>query len=510
MLLSNSQQIREADQTMIGDLGFPGLILMETAGRRAAEEILKRFPDHDRVVILCGPGNNGGDGFVIARYLKLAGTQVELCLSHLPNRSKGDAGEALKALSGSGISMRPWTGAESLAADVLLIDALLGTGIQDEVRGKIKEMIAAHVDHPGPVIAIDLPSGLNADTGHALNQVIPADLTLTFQLPKICHYVTPAADSCGEVVVLDIGIWPEVIGGLGIQREVITGEWVRAQLGERLRSGHKGTFGHAALVGGSRQYAGAIALSGHAALHVGAGLSTVIGPKAVRTACSAMGPEVICRTVKGDEMSGEMWEQANVMGKLGAIGVGPGLGHTAVTEGFLKAFLEQVDQALVIDADALNILATLPEWWKRVPKGSVLTPHPGEMRRLCGREDVNDFRLECAEELAEKSGCTVLLKGAGTIVAFGEGRSMVNPTGNEGMATGGSGDVLTGAIVGFMAQGHSPEIAASTAAFVHGLAGDRAKSIYGSHGVTAGRILEQLGPAILQIIQEKEPKHQSI
>lgn len=510
MLLASSQQIREADRIMIEDLGFPGLLLMETAGRKSAEAILERHADLDRVVILCGPGNNGGDGLVIARYLKLAGKTVELILSHPPERYGGDAAVNFAGLNGSGIPWRIWDGSMPNTNKALLVDALLGTGIKAGLRGPIQEMVASFRDFSGPVLAVDLPSGLDADTGHAFNPVIPADFTLTFQTAKVCHWVGPAADACGEVVVADIGIWPEVVGQLGIERGLITGNWVRQAMSRRPRSGHKGTFGHALLLGGSRAYAGAIALSGHSALHVGAGLSTVFGPQAAREASLAMGPEVICHVTEGDWLGGGDVEAWKEMAKGKSIGMGPGMGQDAETKRFLMAALGCLDAPVVLDADALNLLSGEKEWWNRIPKGSVLTPHPGEMKRLTGRGDVNDFRMEATEELAEQTGCVVVLKGAGTIVALGKGKSMVNPSGNEGMATGGSGDVLTGAVTGFMAQGYSPATAATMGVYVHGLAGDLAKAKYGSHGVTAGRILQELGPAIQQIINQEEPKYKTI
>ena len=510
MRISNAQQIREADRRMIEDLGFPGIFLMETAGRKAAELILSEFPHENQFHILCGPGNNGGDGLVIARYLKLAGKEPFITFSTDPSSYTGDAALAFQGLGGSGVPWEVWSKGFKGRTDSALIDALLGTGIKSALRGSVKEMIEACQGHPGPVIAVDLPSGLDADSGRPSNSVLSAQLSITFQLPKVCHWVTPAAESCGRIAVLDIGIWPEVIASLDIRRFLINGDWSRQQLKKRPDSGHKGTFGHALLIGGSSQFAGAIAMSAQAALHAGAGLSSLFAPEAVRQASLAMGPEVMCWAAAGEELGqGDLETIADLLeGKT--LGIGPGMGQGKATKAFLLGLLEKVGAPIVLDADALNLLAQVPAWWERLPAGSVLTPHPGEMKRLANRTDVNEHRLESAEELAQKTACTVVLKGAGTIVASPDGRSFVNPTGNQGMATGGAGDVLTGLITGLLAQGHGPTESAAMGVYIHGLAGDLAAAKYGNHGLTAGRILNEIGPAIKDILDHQEPKIKAI
>ncbi len=511
MYIATSDQIREVDQRMIEGLGFPGLLLMETAGRKSAEYILQRFPQFQNVVILVGPGNNGGDGLVIARYLGLAGKNVTVLLAKKGEAFKGDAAENFKALNGAGVEIELWN-EQQIKPDRLVVDALLGTGVKDKLRGPIAAMVEACRLHAGPIVAIDLPSGLNASTGQVINEPARATCTITFQCAKVCQLVTPAANYCGDLVIADIGIWDHVMDNLGFSRRITTADHCRRVLGMRPRDGHKGTFGHALLVGGSSRYAGALALSAHAAVHVGAGLVSALAPEAVRQASLAMGPEVIVQGLEGEELTPLHLTESQhfITGKT--LGIGPGMGQSGATQNFLLGLLRQLSGPVVLDADALNILAAMPSAWEFVPKHSILTPHPGEMRRLIGRNQINDFRLEMTEFLADDRDCILVLKGQGTIVAAPRGDTYVNPTGNPGMGTGGSGDVLTGAVVGLLAQGLSPLDAAAVGVYVHGLAGDRAARRYGEAGVTASRIMMELGPALQDILQDNftEPNYQQI
>ena len=491
---------------MIEDLDLPGVLLMEEAGRKSAEWILARYADHKDFLILAGPGNNGGDGFVIARYLDRAGKSVEVIQSHTEDRYQGDAAINLKALKGASVNVRVWEGEVSANGATVVIDALLGTGVNSELRGTILEMIDHFRDHSGPMVAIDMPSGMLADSGQLKSTPLKADHTLTFQLPKVCHGVYPAADFCGEVVVIDIGIWPSVVSGLGIQRSWLDGNVARSFLENRPRptEGHKGTFGHALLIGGSSRYPGAIALSAHAALHIGAGLSTAVAPESSRSAIFGLGPEAIFQPISGEWITPSHLDAVCEWSQGKAVGIGPGWStHPEVLE-FFKQYLAQLDRPVVLDADALNLLAEA-QCWDLVPAGSVITPHPGEMRRLLGTSEKTFGRIEEAEALARERNLVVVLKGAGTIVATPD-HTWVNTTGNSGMGTGGAGDVLTGAITGLMAQGFSSDTAAALGVYLHGLAGDLAAEKFAENGVTASRIMEHLGPAMVKLVQHLEPK----
>jgi hydroxyethylthiazole kinase-like uncharacterized protein yjeF len=504
MLLASAAQIREADRVMIEDLGYPGLLLMESAGRLSAEQLLLRFPAAS-FCILAGPGNNGGDGLVIARYLAAAGRSVQVLLSHPARQYKGDAALAWAALNGAGIAVyEPEVGLGILGKcppDTIIIDALLGTGASGPLRGSIADLIAAARQTGLPVVAIDLPSGLDADTGFCLNETLEAVLTLTFQTYKPCHVVYPAAAHCGEVQVLDIGIWPAVMDKLNIHRRVTDTTQLRAWHTPRQPEGHKGSHGHALLIGGSRAYAGAAALAAHAALRVGAGLCSAWVPEAARVAVHALGPEVMVRATPGDTLDAAALDHlADTLKGKDAIAVGPGLGQGADQFAFLQGLLAACSTPLVLDADALNLLAAHPGLWPLVPPGSILTPHPGEMRRLDPACDPVHRRLEAAEAFVQRHGVILVLKGAGTVIALPDGRTWVNPTGNPGMGKGGSGDVLTGVLLGLLAQGYAPEVAAVMGVFLHGHAGDLAVLTTGLEGLLASDLLNALPRAFLSIL----------
>lgn len=503
MLLASAAQIREADRTMIADLAYPGILLMESAGRLSAEWILQRYPVLSHC-ILAGPGNNGGDGLVIARYLAAAGRQVQVLLSHPLDHYQGDAALARNALLGAGVPIiGPDEALDALRKcppTTLIIDALLGTGASGPLRGKVADLIAAARQTGHPVVAIDLPSGLDADTGACPNETLSAQLTLTFQTYKPCHVVFPAAARCGEVQVLDIGIWPHVLARLGIHRRVTTPDDIRAWHRPRRLEGHKGSHGHALLIGGCRQYAGAAGLSAIAALRAGAGLCTAFVPTSVRDAIYANGPDVIVQATPGDHLNGSDVAQAitALVGKQ-AVAIGPGMGAGTGQRDFLAGLLPACQVPLVLDADALNLLATHPELWPLVPPGSILTPHPGEMRRLDPSCDPVNHRLEAAEAFAQRHRVILVLKGAGTVVALPDGRTWVNTTGNPGMGKGGSGDVLTGVILGLLAQGYAPEVAAVMGTYLHGLAGDISVQETGPEGFLASDLLLALTRAFTSI-----------
>ncbi|MEM7368246.1 MAG: NAD(P)H-hydrate dehydratase [Bacteroidota bacterium] len=495
MRLSNAAQIREADRIQIEDRHLPGILLMEQAGRLAADRILEYAPDQHSYFILAGPGNNGGDGLVIARYLYLAGKEAQVLLSHPGERYQGDALINYRILAELPVPMLQYE-EESLDDMIrsfdhqpILIDALLGTGIQSVLRPPVSQLIEDIRTFSLHTIAIDLPSGLSASTGESINSPLRADLTLTFQLPKVCHHITPASLLCGKVEVIDIGIWPEVIQQLGIQRYLLTEDWLQAQHKPASLDAHKGTMGHLLSIGGSRNMAGAIALCGYASLKSGVGLSTVLTPGSCRSIVLGLAPELMCISsgdmyaAKLDAKSLDLFDQYLVNKQ--AVVIGPGLGTHPDTAALLEAILPRIQVPLVLDADALNLLSQHPAWWNMLPDSTILTPHPGEMRRLVELESIHRRRLEIAERLAQDRQVIVVLKGAGTIVALPDGTSYVNTSGNPGMATAGSGDVLTGIIGSCLAQGYSAGIAAAMAVYLHGKSGDLAAANSGMASLTA-------------------------
>jgi len=505
MLLAETSQIRDASRRMIDGLGFPGYILMETAGRKAAETILSEYASSLAALVLVGSGNNGGDGLVVSRYLRLAGWKVDILLVKGPDAFQGDAQIAWQSLNGSGINIHRWPELPKVQGDhVVLVDALLGTGFEGPMSNPYLAIVDAFQGHPNPVVAIDLPSGMDASSGHCDSQVLKADLTCTFQLPKICHRVYPAAEQCGKVVVLDIGIWPEVLESLKVNRHVtetsVFADWIEP----REAQAHKGTMGHVLSLGGSKAYAGAISLTAHAALKVGAGLSTVMCPEICREAIHALGPEVMMVGFDDEElgMRATQLTKEKLKGKS-SVAAGPGMGIGTQQKEFLEQFLRAVEVPLLLDADALNLLALHPELWEWVPQGTIITPHPGEMARLQASPDPMKFRLEAAEKLAKHRKVIVVLKGAGTIVSSPEGETYVNPTGNPGMATGGSGDVLAGMIAGLMTQ-LPPFKAAVAGVYLHGLAGDLFAEEFGPETLIASDLLRYLPKAFQLVLHHSD------
>ncbi|WNJ18487.1 NAD(P)H-hydrate dehydratase [Pontibacter sp. G13] len=501
MLVATGPQIKQADHIQIHERHVPGIVLMEQAAGGATQEILKQYPDQQTFLILAGPGNNGGDGLVIARHLHLAGKDVQIILSHDPARYQGDAEINYRIIGELPIPINPFGQdapsevLSSFPTPPLLIDALLGFGVTEPLRGSILELVQFFRKTSLPTVAIDLPSGLNANTGETINPVIRAEHTITFQLPKVCHVVTPAMLECGQVHVHDIGIWPEVIEELGIQRRTITGEWISQQIPLRPTAGHKGTFGHVLVIGGSRQMAGAPILTASAAIRAGAGLCTALVPESCRLPFYSHVPEAMCLTSRSSDEhltpdDARLMDQ-HLSGKS-AIALGPGMGTHPDTRKFLAEALPMIQVPLILDADGLNILSQMPELWAMLPEQTILTPHPGEMRRLTGLENVNARRMESAERLAQDRQVTVLLKGAGTIIAHPDGRTHINTTGNPGMATGGSGDVLSGVIAALAAGGMGTMEAASAGAFFHGQAGDRAATQLGQAHISAMDLISQL------------------
>ena len=500
MYISNTQQIRRADQIQIEEKGVPGILLMETAGREAALAIAELYSPEEIAScwILAGPGNNGGDGLVIARYLHLWGWKVRVWFSHEPARYQGDARVMADILAHLPIPQEVFD-SDKVAltlgptpAPHLLIDALLGTGITSTLRGPVEEIIAYFRAYEWPTIAIDLPSGLSADTGMQINEVLSATHTLTFQLPKLCHYVTPAAKYCGKVWVKDIGIWPGTIEQLDIQRIRLDRAWAANQYIGRQVDGHKGTFGHVVVIGGSRDMAGAVAMTALAAKKAGAGLCTVIAPYPCREAVYAWCPEAMMKGMGNSDTevleSGFIAAIEPLLKRASAVVLGPGMGQHPDTREFMHALLPKISLPLILDADGLNILSSDPALWDLLPVSTLITPHPGEMRRLVGEKEVNHRRLECAEEMAQERKTTVVLKGAGTIVACSNGNTYINTSGNPGMGTGGAGDVLGGIIGGLLAQGYQNEIAAALGVFLHGWAGDIASEQHSPEGLTATQI----------------------
>ncbi len=492
-----SHQIREADRLMISSHNYPGLLLMERAAFAATRQLRADFPYLRHALILAGPGNNGGDGLAMARMLTLEGVKVSVWLSHPETRFEGDALTQLQWLRKMNFEVRGWDPAAFRAAaaqrDTVTIDALLGTGILPPVRGVVADMVEQVNASETMVVSIDLPSGLSADTGAVEGPVIRAKFTYTFQAAKVCHYVYPAAAFSGKTTVLDIGIWPEVMAQVRGNRWLLTPEWAQQAKTERPADAHKGDFGRLLVIAGSSGMAGAAALTCLAALRAGAGLVTLLAPAAVRGPVLGWAPEAMVHAAAHPDYltEADLPAALALASQASSVAIGPGMGQHPDTGRFVRDFLTQCQLPVVVDADALNLLAAragevlFSEKW-------IITPHPGEMARLLPDLPVKTHRLETAEAAAKMLSCTVLLKGAGTLITHPDGETRINPTGNPGMATAGSGDVLTGIAGALLARGMPPFEAASLAAWAHGDAGDRAEAEMGQTALLARDIARHL------------------
>jgi NAD(P)H-hydrate epimerase len=514
MRVVNADQMREADRRTIEDIGVPSAVLMENAGRQVVSAMEAAFEGlaDARVAVLAGRGNNGGDGFVVARVLSQAGIDVQVYVVGEAAGIRGDARMNLDILGRLGIDVievltaSDWElhGAEVLRCDVV-VDALFGTGLTSPLHG-VAETIAQDLNASAvPVVAVDVPSGLSAGDAAPIGPVIEATITVTFGAPKLPLMLPPGEDAAGSVVVADIGIPSAVIDELpGPRIEAILAGDVRPFLGTRARDAHKGSFGHVLVMAGSRGRTGAAHLGAMAALRSGAGLVTVATPASCQPIVASMGAEYM--TLALEELADGTAAGTAAGTVLGSrhdvVAAGPGLGTGRDQATLVLSLLESSRTPLVLDADALTVLSDRLDAIRGTPdRPVVITPHPGEMARLTGMSvaDVQRRRIETARDFATGHHVYVILKGYRTLVATPEGVVYINPTGNPGMATGGSGDVLTGMLAGWLAQGVGVTAACLLGVYVHGAAGDLAAAALGEVAMTAGDIVAHIGEATLNL-----------
>ncbi|MYA28212.1 MAG: NAD(P)H-hydrate dehydratase [Nitrospira sp. SB0666_bin_27] len=521
MKIVTSHQMRELDRRTIHEAGVPGKTLMERAGAGVVSAMGKTFDTlkGKTVTVFCGKGNNGGDGFVVARLLRQKGSAVQVCLLAQARDLKGDAKlmyqRFVKGAGRSKVLSSPSPDrVHRLVRDShVLVDALLGTGTSSPVAGPYQEAIQAMNASEAPIVAVDLPSGIDADTGDTLGTAVQADLTVTFGNPKLGLFLGAGVDHAGRVHCVDIGIPSQYVEDLSVPIEMLTPTLIRPWLPERPASSHKGTFGHAGIIAGSSGKSGAAALAAKAALRAGAGLVTVATPSSVQASVASGIPEVM--TLPLPETADHTLSRdalpllQTFLPSRSSIGIGPGLSTQPETADVVRTLIDHCDRPLVIDADALNALAGHTRLLRARPLSPLLTPHPGEMARLLGESSaatVNRNRLGIAHDFARTHSSVVVLKGARTIVALPDGATAISPTGNPGMATAGTGDVLTGILTGLLAQGVSPWEAAQSGAFLHGLAGDLAAQAYGYPSLMAGDLLACLPQAITQVLHAVAPR----
>lgn len=519
MRLLSAAEMRELDRRAIEELGLPGLVLMESAGRGAVGAIEEHYADAERVRVLAGRGNNGGDGFVVARYLLTRDLDVAVLLLGEAASLRGDArtqyemyerlgGETFEILSEEDLDAQ----LGELAVADLLVDALLGTGLERPVEGLFAYAIETMNILDAPILAIDVPSGLSSETGHPMGVAVEADATVTFGFPKIGLFSHPGPRYAGRVEIVDIGIPEAFAEDLGVPGRVADEAEVGALLAPRDPGAHKGDAGRVLVLAGSALMPGAAKMTARAALRAGAGLVTLGLPSSVQPAVAASVLEIMTAPVHGPDggFHADGVEAALALAEgMDAVALGPGIGQNAQTKAFVQRFVGAWAGRLVLDADGLNVLAGNLAKLRDAPGEIVLTPHPGEAARLLGAtvEEVQADRVGAALRLARESGCVAVLKGAGTVTASPDGRFFVNPTGNPGMATGGMGDALTGAIAALLAGGLPALEAAVLGVHVHGLAGDLVAGDLGGLGMVAGDVIEAL-PRALRRLLEGEP-HES-
>jgi NAD(P)H-hydrate epimerase len=481
--LYSTAQVRALDAHAINELGIPGYTLMKRAGEAALRYLRTRWPMAHRIVIVCGSGNNGGDGYVLARFAQAAGLTVTVLAAVDPEQLRGDARQAYQDFSASEGDVKAFA-AEHLGAGEVIVDALLGTGLKGSVREDLSRVIRAVNAAATPVFALDVPSGLDSDAGTAAGDAVRADATVTFVGLKTGLFVGDGPEFAGTVFFDDLELSDAPQLGLSPRLTRIIEAEIHAALPRRPRAANKGDFGRVLIVGSGSGMPGAARLAGEAALRVGAGLVTVaVAPENV-VAIAAGRPELICLGVKEEGVLKEALAQANV------IAVGPGLGRTPWARAALHAVLAS-GKPLVVDADALNLLAegagtTAREDW-------ILTPHPGEAARLLemSAQQVQHDRLAALDALLDRYHGTVILKGAGTLVGASGHTPGLCERGNPGMATAGTGDVLTGTIAGILAQCADPWASARVGVLVHAMAGDAAAR-GGERGVLATDLLREL------------------
>jgi ADP-dependent NAD(P)H-hydrate dehydratase / NAD(P)H-hydrate epimerase len=510
MRILTAEAMREVDRAAIEDLGIPSLVLMENAAIGVVEALGRAFGEAESAAIFCGPGNNGGDGLAVARHLTVRGWEVRVFLVTGGRELSADAAAQLEICRKAEIPILEVSADNGLGAVLeaaaecdVVVDALFGTGLGRPLEGLFARVVDAINSLPLPRVAVDLPSGLSGSQARPFGVHVQADLTVTFAAPKIAHVFPPAADAVGEMVVTDLGIPPRLVDEVEDESgdlHLLMGEELAELLPEREAGSHKGDYGHALIAAGSPGKAGAAILAARAAVRAGAGLVTAAVPEPILQTVDLGSVESMTLGLPSGT-TGQLAERAAdvlldaVEGKA-VLAIGPGLGQEPATAAAVRRVVLECLLPLVLDADGVNAFAGRAGELSGRRAETVLTPHPGELGRLLGisTAQIQEDRVAAARGAAEETGAIVVLKGHLTLVASGTA-VFVNPTGNPGMATGGTGDVLTGMIAGLLAQGLDALDATLVAVYLHGLAGDLAASRLGEIPLAAGDLIEILPAA---------------
>ncbi|MHC1728501.1 MAG: NAD(P)H-hydrate dehydratase [Syntrophobacteraceae bacterium] len=515
MLILTAQEMAELDHRTIREIGIPGIVLMENAAQGAAAFFLRVVPDlaERHIAVIAGSGNNAGDGFALARILHSKGARVKVVCLRPPGKLSGDALTNFRILEKIRIPITVWNEAEDFEAQWALvnqcdaiIDAILGTGLRDDVRGLYREMIERISKLSIPVLSVDIPSGLDATIGNPLGAAVRATATATFGFLKIGHVIEPGPEYCGQVEVIDIGIPPGLTQSSGIRRYWLTEELLSSWIEPRHATVHKGQAGHVCVLAGSAGKTGAAALVCLGAGRAGAGLVTLFVPESLNAVLEVKLTEAMTLPLP------ETKEHTPALAALPTIldflkdrqvlAMGPGISTHADTVALVRELLVKAGCPLVLDADAITAISDDPGLLLRASISPVLTPHPGEMARICHCTvpEVQQNRIEAASKFSREYGAILVLKGNRTIVAAPDGTLAVNSTGNPAMAGGGMGDTLTGIIAGFIAQGFEPFEASCLGVYIHGAACDRVIKGVSTRGLLATDMLDEV-PAVIGLLE---------
>ena len=525
--ISNARQMQSIDRKTINDFGISGALLMENAGLCVATKVRELFSGQ-RAVVLAGGGNNGGDGLVVARHLHNAGWKVKVFLSSKEQNLKGDPLVQYKAALHYGVEVgffaefleRPGA---VLGAHSVIVDALFGTGLTREITGIFADVISVVNNGHNQVIAVDIPSGISSDTGQVMGQAVRADYTVTFGLPKRGHFLYPGAEYTGKLFVEDIGFPGELLTGSELNVSLVGRVDVLPLVPERRNYSHKGIYGHVLVVAGSRGKTGAALMTAQACMRSGAGLVTIGVPEGLASIFqSAVTEEMVL--LLPDTGDGTLSEKSLspmtrfLEEKADVVAIGPGIGTTPATIKIVTALVKKSPVPMVVDADGLNSMKAAPTLLRKARSPVILTPHPGEMARLYSfpedakgprrkafsAGDIERDRIGYAQAFSEEAGVHLVLKGTPTVIATPEGAAYLNTNGNPGMATAGTGDVLTGMISGILGQTKAPFQSCILGTYLHGLAGDLAAHEKGPHSLIASDIIEKIPSAFCSITQDEE------
>lgn len=497
MFVANQKEMQLCDRYTIEQLGLPGVVLMENAGNAVVQEVIAHYSINARVFVIAGGGNNGGDGFVIARRLIDYGFDVMLCLAVSEDCLKGDAKIHFEAYKNRNLPYFQYNdeNQKTLQSYInnsdVIIDAILGTGVIGNVRYPFKEIIETINRSNKEIIAVDIPSGVNANTGEVANVAVKATKTVTFAMPKIGFFIGDGPQFIGEWKVVDISVPLEIVDTLELDLPILLDEPIaKDALPKRIPHGHKGTFGHCFVIGGCTNYIGAPIYTAKAAFHTGVGLVSLAIPKAIYPIVATQCPEILLFPIEDESNLDEV-----DFSKFKVIAFGPGLGREVDGEKICETLLSKLNrQTIIIDADGLYFIKNHLHKLKDYEGDIILTPHPGEMATLTGVsvKEVEKNRIDVAKQFAVKYGVYLLLKGHRSIIATPEGKLWINPYGNDALGKGGSGDVLTGLLTSFTTQGATPLEAMQAASYYHATSAEQLGKEQSNYGITPTAIIDHI------------------